>query len=108
MLVTLYTNLDLVVVAARHDERLRLVEVHPSHGPVMLIKPVFMLQIIARARKQTNTLPQPSHSAPHVPFVARFHKKTAPPPRDTKRERTEPKGKQGIRRITAAIDLRGM
>lgn len=34
------TDLDLVVVAARDDKRLRFVEVHPPDGPVVLIEPV--------------------------------------------------------------------
>lgn len=33
------SDLNFVVVAARDDERLGFVEVHPSHGPVVLVEP---------------------------------------------------------------------
>eukprot|EP00955_Chlamydomonas_euryale_P057078 356656-Chlamydomonas_euryale.AAC.4 len=36
----LMRTLDFVVVAARHKQRLALVEVHTAHRPVMLIKAV--------------------------------------------------------------------
>lgn len=33
-------DLNLVVISPRHDQRLRFVEVYPSHRPVVLIEPI--------------------------------------------------------------------